>query len=138
MILKMCRKCKKPIVHPNVYCDKCLELVDKYRDELHKERESKYNKQRDPKFKKFYNSNDWRMLKEKKLQDEQYLCERCRKLATEVHHVKPIQTPEGWELRLVYSNLESLCVDCHNYRHGRFQRKKEVNNNGKIKTNSMR
>lgn len=122
MIYKLCRKCKTPIIHPATYCNKCLEIVEQQREELQKARDSKYNKQRNPKYKAFYNSKDWRMLKEKKLQDEQYLCERCNKLATEVHHIKPIQTPEGWELRLVYSNLESLCVDCHNYRHKRFQR----------------
>lgn len=126
MIWKLCRKCKKTIIHPATYCDECLKIVEKHKEELQKARDSKYNKQRNPKYKTFYNSNDWKILKEKKLQDEQYLCERCKKLATEVHHIKPIQTPEGWELRLVYSNLEALCLNCHNFRHNRFQKRKVV------------
>ena len=72
--------------------------------ELQKERDRRYNKKRDPKYKQFYNSNEWKVLKEKKLQDEQYLCERCSKLAVEVHHIKYIQTEE----RLDYDNLEAL------------------------------
>lgn len=130
MIYKLCRRCKTPIPHPLTYCSECQKVHEEKQIELQRERERRYNKKRDPKYKKFYNCNEWKILKEKKLQDEQYRCERCKKLAVEVHHKKPIQTDEGWELRLDYYNLESLCVDCHNYRHKRFQRKKEVNNNG--------
>lgn len=135
MIYKLCRRCKAPIMHPLTYCSKCQKIHEEKQIELQRERERRYNSKRDPKYKKFYNSNEWKILKEKKLQDEQYLCERCKKLAVEVHHKKPIQTDEGWELRLDYYNLESLCVDCHNYRHKRFQRKKVREN--EIKTNSM-
>lgn len=124
MIYKLCRRCKIPIEHPLTYCSTCHELYEERQIELQQERDRRYNKKRDPKYKQFYNSNDWRTLKEKKLQDEQYRCERCKKLAVEVHHIKYIQTEEGWELRLDYDNLEALCVDCHNYRHSRFQRKK--------------
>lgn len=135
MIYKLCRKCKTPINHPLTYCSKCQERHEEHQLELQRERERKYNSKRDPKYKQFYNSKDWKVLKEKKLQDEQYRCERCKKLAVEVHHVKYIQTDEGWELRLDYDNLEALCVDCHNYRHSRFQRKKVRNN--EIKTSGM-
>ena len=58
--------------------------------------------------------------------DEQYRCERCPKLATEVHHIKPIQTTEGWCLILDYNNLLAVCVDCLNKEHNRFQRKKVI------------
>ena len=92
MIYKLCRRCKIPIEHPLTYCSTCHELYEERQIELQQERDRKYNKKRDPKYKQFYNSNDWRTLKEKKLQDEQYRCERCKKLAVEVHHIKYIQT----------------------------------------------
>ena len=63
------------------------------------------------------------MLKDRKLMNEQYRYERCRKLATEVHHIKPIQTKDGRELRLDYNNFFAVCVDCHYKEHNRFQRK---------------
>lgn len=124
MIYKLCCKCKKTIIYPAIYCNDCLEIVLKKQEELRLARNSKYNKTRDPKYKEFYNSKPWRILKEKKLQDEQYKCERCKELAVEVHHIKPIQTEEGWIKRLEYDNLEALCIDCHNFRHKRFQKKR--------------
>ena len=124
MIYKMCRKCKKPIKHPNTYCSNCLPLVIERKEQFLKERNNRYNKKRDPKYKAFYNSSEWILLKNKKMQDEQYRCEDCHKLAIEVHHIKPIQTDAGWELRLDYNNLAALCISCHNARHKRFQRKK--------------
>ena len=124
MIYKLCRKCKTPIIHPAAYCSKCKVAIEEKQAELQKERNRRYNKKREPKYLQFYKSNEWKLMKDKKLQDEQYLCERCKKLATEVHHIKYIQTEEGWPLRLEYDNLEALCVDCHNYRHSRFQRRK--------------
>lgn len=125
MILKLCRKCKKVIKHPATYCDKCLPIINEKREQLKNEREKKYRNSKDPKYRKFYNSNDWKLLKNKKMQDSKYQCERCKKLAVEVHHIKPIQTEEGWVQRLDYDNLEALCLECHNFRHNRFQ-KKEV------------
>lgn len=128
MIYKLCRKCKKPIIHPNVYCDKCKELVDERMEQLQKERDSRYNKKRDPKYKAFYNSKEWKLLKEKVLQDNEYRCqhEGCGKLAEDVHHIKYIQTEEGWLLRLNYNNCIPLCIEHHNYEHGRFQKRKKV------------
>lgn len=135
MIYKLCRRCKTPIQHPLTYCPDCQEIYEEKQVELQRERNRRYDKKRDPKYKQFYNSKEWNLLKEKKLQDEQYRCERCKKLATEVHHIKYIQTTEGWELRLCYNNLEALCIDCHNYRHSRFQKRKVVKGN-EVKTNS--
>lgn len=126
MIFKLCRKCNKPIEHPNKYCSDCLKIVEEYQAKLLRDRENKYNKNRDPKYKTFYNSKEWKMLKDKKMLDEEYRCERCHKLATEVHHIKPIQTDKGWELRLDYNNLLCVCIDCHNKEHGRFQKRKVV------------
>lgn len=126
MIYKLCRRCKKAIEHPNVYCDECQVIADEKKEQLQKDRDSKYNKTRDPKYKAFYNSTDWKLLKDKKMQNEEYRCELCKKLATEVHHIKPIQIEEWWQFRLDYDNLEALCVDCHNARHDRFRKRKKV------------
>ncbi len=126
MIYKICRKCKKIIEYPNIYCPECLDIVNKSRMEMQKQREINYNKKRNPKYKEFYNSREWKLLKDKKMQDEQYKCERCKELAEEVHHIEPIQTDKGWQRRLDYTNLESLCVECHNYRHNRFQKRKRL------------
>lgn len=126
MIYKLCRRCKTPIVHPLTYCSKCQEIQEEQQLELQKERDRRYNKKRDPKYKQFYSSKEWKILKEKILQDYQYRCQYkgCGKLAADVHHIKYIQTDEGWELRLDYDNCIPLCIEHHNYIHGRFQRKK--------------
>lgn len=60
-------------------------------------------------------------------QDKGYRCEECGAIASEVHHIVPIQTDEGWERRLDYNNLECVCVYCHNKKHGRFIKKKRKN-----------
>ena len=73
----------------------CLPIIEEKQQQLLRERENRYNQKRDQKYKTFYNSNDWKLLQDKKMMDEEYRCERCRKLATEVHHIKPIQTKEG-------------------------------------------
>lgn len=151
MILKLCNRCKKPIPSYLKYCGKCQYSVEIQKEEYKAIRDSKYNKNRNPKYKEFYNSKEWRLLKEKKLEKEQYKCERCKEIcinckqglssktnfdcykckhnrtvAMEVHHKEPIQTMEGWNLRLDYNNLEALCTDCHNFRHKRFQKRKKV------------
>ena len=125
MIYKLCRKCKKLIVHPASYCVDCLKIVNKRKEEIKKQYESKYNKKRDPKYKKFYSSKEWGLLKDRKMMNEEYKCERCGKLATEVHHIKPIQIEHGWSLRLEYTNLKAVCVECHNYYHNRFKKKEK-------------
>ena len=94
MIYKLCRKCKVPIKHPLTYCPECQKIYEEKQLELQRERDSRYNKKRDPKYKAFYNSKEWKALKEKVLQDYQYRCQHkgCSKLAVEVHHIKYIQT----------------------------------------------
>lgn len=127
MITKLCARCQAPISYPNRYCDKCSQLYKMHELENKKLADRRYNQHRDKKYLKFYKSVEWDVLKAKKLQDTNYLCERClslekRTLADEVHHKKPIQTDDGWLLRLDYNNLKSVCLDCHNYYHNRFQK----------------
>ena len=124
MRYKLCCRCKKIIQSSTSYCAACLSIVESERIEFKKQNAQRYNEKRDPKYKKFYNSKKWELLKNKKMTDAENICERCGRLATEVHHIIPIQTDEGWIQRLTYKNLEALCVGCHNFRHNRFQRKK--------------
>lgn len=80
------------------------------------------------KFDTFYQSPEWKILRNKKFYDANGICENCYKevdengnhkivQAREVHHSKPIET--FWDCRLDYDNLILLCYDCHNREHER-------------------
>lgn len=124
MLLKPCSRCRALITYPSVYCDTCKPIAEKERQEAFQKKRlqwnSRYNAKRDPKYTRFYASNDWKRMSKAKMQDAGYRCEDCGAIAVEVHHVDPIQTESGWERRLDWSNLKALCLDCHNKSHGRF------------------
>lgn len=74
----------------------------------------------DEKFSSFYNSAEWKILRNQKFYDADGLCEICKKKkiikqGREVHHIIPIET--DWNKRLDYDNLILLCPDCHNLQH---------------------
>lgn len=65
---------------------------------------------------KFYNSARWRRLRAAKLSASP-LCEPCRASgritkAVQVHHVEARKARP--DLMLVMSNLQSVCIPCHN------------------------
>lgn len=130
MLLKECRRCGRLIKYGSTYCGTCLPIVDKERQDRRKENlkdiNRRYNKTRDPKYIRFYNSSDWKTLSAKRLQDDKYKCQFCGAYASEVDHIKAIQTPEGWEHRLDYENTRSLCLNCHNLRHNRFIKRRST------------
>lgn len=127
MILKECKRCGNLIPYGAPYCSTCKPIVEEQRAKRQAETKAKYdheyNKNRDPKYKQFYNSQDWKILSQKYTQDKGYRCELCKAMATQVHHKKWISTEEGWKNRLSYDNLELLCTKCHNERHERFKRR---------------
>jgi 5-methylcytosine-specific restriction endonuclease McrA len=127
MLLKACNRCGNLIPYGSPYCKECTPIVEAEREarlsEYRRVSNKRYNKTRDPKYVRFYNGVDWRTLSARYAQDKGYRCERCKAMATQVHHKKAIQTPEGWELRLDYNNLELLCTSCHNEEHDRFKKK---------------
>lgn len=129
MLLKACNRCGNLIPYGSPYCRECTPIIEAEREarrlEAKREGDRRYNKTRDPKYIQFYNGVEWRTLSAKYTQDKGYRCEQCNKIATQVHHIKAIQTPEGWELRLDYNNLELLCTSCHNERHDRFKKRKK-------------
>lgn len=125
MILKMCARCKKMIAYPATYCEECKDIADKNRQERENTQKKRSNRAydrntRDKKTAAFYHSPEWRALSKKYMQDHGYKCERCGRIATQIHHQTEIKTPEGWDKRLDYDGLEALCDRCHNQEHGRF------------------
>ena len=128
MLLKACAKCGALIPYGRAYCERCAPVVEAAREERQaaakKRGGRRYNRGRDPKYGRFYNSKEWRILSRKRIQADGYKCVKCGKIATEVDHIIPIQTPEGWELRFEWGNLQSLCGGCHNEKHGRFQKRR--------------
>lgn len=134
MLLKPCSRCGNLIPYGSAYCSKCKPIVEAEREESRLKSNRKYNKtKRDPKYIRFYNSVEWRTLSAKYTQDKGYKCEACGSMATQVHHKQPIQTPQGWERRLDYDNLELLCTACHNARHDRFKKRKKYISSSKAK-----
>lgn len=126
-ILKACPRCRAMIPQGLPYCAKCAPLVEAQREEYRQRnqaaRDKQYNRRRDPRYLAFYHSKPWRVTSKAKLSAAGYKCEAalpgCAGLACEVHHIKPIQTPDGWTARLEWDNLEALCTSCHNARHKR-------------------
>ena len=128
MLLKPCNRCGKLKPYGPAYCETCAPIVQAAREARLQESKLKsnraYNKTRDPKYTRFYNSNEWRRLSAKRLADDGYRCAMCKSIATEVDHIIEIKTSEGWDRRLDYTNTRSLCHDCHDKRHNRFQKRK--------------
>lgn len=126
MILKMCARCKRPTVYPARYCSVCAPVVRKEIEAREAEQKSesmrRYNRRRNPKYSRFYHSDEWKNLSTWYLTRHLY-CEDCGEIAVEVHHVKPIQTEEGWNRRFDVTNLRSQCLNCHNAKHDRFQKR---------------
>lgn len=85
---------------------------------------------------KFYNSREWRAMREAIKCRDNYECQECKrngrvsidmnelnkndrkKIALVVDHIKPLE--DYPELALDPDNLETLCVSCHNKKHGRY------------------
>ena len=125
MLMKPCPRCKRMMPYGPAYCTDCAPIaqaeLDAVRERNAQKRAAAYNRRRDPKYLAFYKSKAWKNQSRARLQSVGYKCEArlqgCQGLAVEVHHRKPIQTAEGWELRLDWGNLEAVCTACHNGRH---------------------
>ena len=67
----------------------------------------------------FYKSTRWLKARAAYLESRHYVCERCGRAATIVHHRKYI-TPENVidpSVTLNPENFEALCLACHNAEH---------------------
>lgn len=74
----------------------------------------------------FYRRAKWRQVRQLALKRDRFQCVWCRdkgKLTTrrlEVDHIKELE--DYPELAYDLDNLRTLCRDCHNQRHNRYQR----------------
>lgn len=85
---------------------------------------------------KFYDSGDWKQLREEVKKRDNYECQECKrqgkvfidsyeysegakrkKIKLVVDHIKELE--DHPELALDKENLETLCVRCHNIKHDR-------------------
>jgi len=74
------------------------------------------------KYKKFYQTKEWKNLRALKFAEANGLCENCKKLGKttigkEVHHIIPIS--KDWNRRYDKDNLILLCAECHREMHDR-------------------
>lgn len=96
------------------YCDQHALLADQQRKERHRH----YDRyQRDQQAAKFYNSIEWKRVRQQALIKDHGLCQDCLEeqritTADVVDHIKPLRL--FWHLRLTLSNLRSLCHMHHN------------------------
>ncbi|HEL0000868.1 HNH endonuclease [Streptococcus equi subsp. zooepidemicus] len=78
-------------------------------------------------YRTFYHKTEWRKLRQEAIKRDNNECVWCRergRLTTtnlEVDHIKEVQYYP--ELALDIDNLRTLCKECHNKRHGRYQKK---------------
>ena len=129
MAMKPCPKCKRLIPCGLSYCPTCKPVAEAEweaaKEHNAKLRQRVYNRKRDTtsEVAKFRRSKPWRLTSKKKLESCGYKCEArlegCGRIACEVHHIKPLKTPEGWERRLDWSNLMGVCIQCHNILDGK-------------------
>lgn len=85
---------------------------------------------------KFYDSKEWKQLREERKRLDNYECRECKrnglvsidtneysetakrkKIQLVVHHIRELENHP--DLALDIDNLETLCVECHNKIHGR-------------------
>lgn len=78
---------------------------------------------------KFYATDEWQNLRQEVLERDHYECQWCKaegRVTTkdtvlEVDHIMTVE--QHPELALDINNLRTLCKDCHNKRHHRFNYK---------------
>jgi 5-methylcytosine-specific restriction enzyme A len=112
---KPCRKCKR-VLTIETYCPVCGPVIEQRK----KLSAGKYDSKRGNSAQRGYDA-DWLFIRSKKINKDS-LCEVCLKskkfiIATLVHHIKPIETHP--QLRLTLSNLQSVCISCHEIIHKR-------------------
>jgi len=98
-----CISCKRPITYG---AKNCLACHNKKQDKgLSKERA------------KFQNKNEWKALRKKCFERDDYICQRCKNKGGELnaHHV--LSWKERKDLRLCLKNLITLCRKCHEFVH---------------------
>lgn len=128
MILRMCPRCGRPTPLPRGYCEQCQGAASAEQEQARAASAKKYNAKRDKNREAFYKTSEWFEFSRGLMSSRKYQCqaghEGCTHLAVEVHHKIPISKPEGWERRLDPTNCDIVCLNCHNFAHNRFQRRR--------------
>lgn len=83
---------------------------------------------RDDKLVRFYQWIEWRKLRLKALERDNFECQQCKrkgkyKKAQNVHHIKEVKLFPLLAMEL--ENLESICITCHNDEHKRLESKQQ-------------
>lgn len=67
----------------------------------------------------FYQSKQWKKTRAAYMASRYYVCERCGGVARIVHHINHLnkRNINNPSIALDWSNLEALCMDCHNKEH---------------------
>jgi len=68
----------------------------------------------------FYDGKAWKRCRSAFMKSKHYLCERCGGVAVLAHHKEHITAANIHDpkITLSWSNLEALCLECHNSAHG--------------------
>ncbi|MBN8236843.1 HNH endonuclease [Halobacillus kuroshimensis] len=74
---------------------------------------------------KFYQSKEWRFLRQQALERDSHECQECKRngrvgSAKNVHHIKEVKKFPWLALNL--RNVESVCINCHNKEHKRLEK----------------
>ena len=69
--------------------------------------------------KPFYDSKEWKAVREYVMMRDHYCCRKCGKPAQEVHHIIHLNELNIWDpgITLNPDNLMSLCRECHFRQH---------------------
>lgn len=117
-MLKMCPKCRRIINISDKFCSKCTEKVkSRYKD---------YDKNRDSKAVKFYNSYEWKNTRERMINLDNSICVVCLAregsitIAETVHHI--VELKEDYSKRCSKDNLISVCNSCHKKIHDSYNK----------------
>lgn len=64
----------------------------------------------------FYNSKEWKRVRQYKRSLARGICEECGKAGWEVHHKIPLTLKnfDDVNIRIGLENLQLLCTSCHN------------------------
>jgi len=118
-----CRKCYQLDPKPKKKSDfkniiiPCKDLDDykKFIDELEKPFQDELNRIREihhesfnERYINYINSNEWKLLRDKVLERDEYICQICHRPAIEVHHLTYAHLAKEFLFELI-----SLCSDCH-------------------------
>lgn len=119
---KLCNKqgCRELTKLKEKYCDKhkVIELQN-----IKRWRKDYDYKRKDDKYRRFYKSNQWSIVRDYVLKRDNYLCRNCSKegkvtICSTVHHI--IEIRNDFSKALDTNNLITLCHECHNKIHKRF------------------